>query len=551
MSSLKKGSDDEVSVLDISQESTNCNDSFNSSCRTGSSILEATLPPGVAPKGFVLIDEDVAIVEPHDILDSSVEPKPTFKVMFRDETVARKYTKRVRNFLRSIISSSSPEDSDESNLVLEVWDVEATGKNGSSVDESDGEIDEGSLFTIDTAPKLRDDFDIPTYGKKFTKPLEKSKVEDCTEVKDDCGPKFTCFNCLGNHNLRDCKEARNYNNIQKNRKEFVSKQGNKNMRYHHDDDQKFGHIIPGQISQSLRKALGLKDNELPRHIYGMRRLGYPPGWLEETRQQHSGLTLFNSDGVAELDPDAKVGEIVLEGDRDKYDVKQIIDFPGFNIPTPKGFRDEEKHYWGSETQVAYSKTTMLMSLSGKKVDDGYKRKKMKKNFNLSSSSDVNTSEMEIDEMEETLVESVPVNGLFVPPLPKDKPVNPPEPPPPDAEDFDSQGDLTPEPKNDSIASSSPTNSPAASDSESTSTTTSQLPQISTPISKTTIKSIELGTPILKSTSPYSRLPSSEKFSKNICDVINFENLPDATGKYEQMSGIIQKVRCTLAEMHKD
>lgn len=75
----------------------------------------------------------------------------------------------------------------------------------------------------------------------------------------------------------------------------------------------------------------------------MRRLGYPPGWLEETRQQHSGLTLFNSDGVAELDPDAKVGEIVLEGDRDKYDVKQIIDFPGFNIPTPKGFRDVSRN----------------------------------------------------------------------------------------------------------------------------------------------------------------------------------------------------------------
>ena len=77
----------------------------------------------------------------------------------------RKYTKRIRNFLRSIISSSTQEDSNESNLVLEVWDTEATGKNVSSGDESDGEIDESSLFTIDTAPKLRDDFDVPTYGK--------------------------------------------------------------------------------------------------------------------------------------------------------------------------------------------------------------------------------------------------------------------------------------------------------------------------------------------------------------------------------------------------
>ena len=106
------------------------------------------------------------------------------------------------------------------------------------------------------------------FPQKFKKPLEKPKEEDNTEVKDDCGPKLNCFNCLGNHNLRDCKEPRNYGNINKNRKEFVAKQGNKNMRYHHDDDQKFAHIVPGQISKDLRKALGLKDNELPRHIYG-------------------------------------------------------------------------------------------------------------------------------------------------------------------------------------------------------------------------------------------------------------------------------------------
>ena len=66
-------------------------------------------------------------------------------------------------------------------------------------------------------------------------------------------------------------------------------------------------------------------------------------------------------------------------------------------------------------------------------------------------------------------------------------------------------------------------------------------------SRGSIKSIDLGTPVLQSTSPYSKLPSSEKFSKNICSVINFENLPDSTGKYEQMTGVLQKVRNTLAQ----
>lgn len=88
----------------------------------------------------------------------------------------------------------------------------------------------------------------------------------------------------------------------------------------------------------------------------------------------------------------------------------------------------------------------------------------------------------------------------------------------------------------------------------------KMPPISTLICSTpsksldtnqaSVKSIHLGTPILPSTSPYSKLPSSEKFSKDICDVINFENLPDSTGKYEQMSGVLQKVRSTLAKLHQ-
>jgi hypothetical protein len=66
-----------------------------------------------------------------------------------------------------------------------------------------------------------------------------------------------------------------------------------------------------------------------------------------------------------------------------------------------------------------------------------------------------------------------------------------------------------------------------------------------------VKTIDLGTPLLKSVSPYAKLPSADKFSINICDVINFENLPDSTGKYEKMSGIIRKVRDKLSKISDD
>lgn len=71
----------------------------------------------------------------------------------------------------------------------------------------------------------------------------------------------------------------------------------------------------------------------------MRLLGYPPGWLEEARLQHSGLSLFNSDGLAESDTNKEEGEIITDENRDQYDIKKIYDFPGFNVLPPPGTAD--------------------------------------------------------------------------------------------------------------------------------------------------------------------------------------------------------------------
>lgn len=94
-----------------------------------------------------------------------------------------------------------------------------------------------------------------------------ANAESKSEPKDDRPPQLMCFNCLENHNLRDCPKPRNRTNIMKNRKSFNMKGNTRTLRYHLYDDQKFGRIVPGQLSSNLRRALGLKDNELPRHIY--------------------------------------------------------------------------------------------------------------------------------------------------------------------------------------------------------------------------------------------------------------------------------------------
>ncbi|KAK2576331.1 hypothetical protein KPH14_005692 [Odynerus spinipes] len=534
-------------------------------------------------------------------VESPNNSKPMFKVIFQNENVARQYEQEIRKFLQNLVFKTAQRatDSTFSDIVLEIWDKEESCDQrvlDANTESEDSQEDLSPLFTIDTQPILKSDVDVPTYGKKYKDILEKNdNAESEPKEQDVACPKIKCFNCLGNHNLRDCKEPWNRDKINKNRKLINVKSNCKSVRYHLDDDQRFGHMIPGQISKALRNALGLRDDELPKHIYRMRVLGYPPGWLEEARLQHSGLTLFNSDGVPEVDPNEEPGEIIFEGDKDQYDIKKIFDFPGFNVPPPPGTHDDYKRYWTPEMQAIHSKENMLLQLSGKKAEDGYKRKKLKLTPPVANDATTVPSDMDIEDLSaaESRVESVPINGHFIPPLPRDLPIKPPEPSssvlPSEQSSFDCQS----QDSADGTASPvSRANSPSLSDLESikkqllveledsssqsnletpvkcnpsNSNTKAEVPSQAndkTPQSNNTedventslntsqgsIKSVDFGTPVLQSMSPYSKLPSSDKFSKDICDVINFENLPDSTGKYEQMTGVLQKVRNTLAKL---
>lgn len=71
----------------------------------------------------------------------------------------------------------------------------------------------------------------------------------------------------------------------------------------------------------------------------MRKMGYPPAWLEEARVTHSGVAIYNTKGVPMLEEDEEEGEIVPDGAKDKYDITKIIEFPGFNVPLPKNMKD--------------------------------------------------------------------------------------------------------------------------------------------------------------------------------------------------------------------
>ena len=352
-------------------------------------------------------------------------------------------------------------------------------------------------------------------------------------------------------------------------------------RYHLDDEQKFPHVQPGRISRRLRRALGLQSNQLPRHIYRMRVLGYPPGWVEEARVSHSGLSLFNSDGQEVADPGFEDGEIVAEGAKDKFDIKKIIEYPGFNCPCGPDIIDETERL-NSIPMTEKDSIQRMVTVWQPKAVKSYKRRRMASADtsgtpkSLATSSDKKSSLLLLDDMEldsgdaassdeegeidsERKDEGTDNNACSSSTPEARKRLssqssdasNPKRQRLADADHSEcSESNEGSEEKNEketcerddlqiheidaSAKNDSQANSPASPDTPNTGKVTS----------------VTLGTPVIV-TSPFTHLPSSEKFAKNICDVINFENLPDSTGKYEKMSGLIKKVRTFVTKLHSE
>uniref|UniRef100_A0A182T433 PSP proline-rich domain-containing protein n=1 Tax=Anopheles maculatus TaxID=74869 RepID=A0A182T433_9DIPT len=252
------------------------------------------------------------------------------------------------------------------------------GKDGCSLEvhetNSPEMVDDGSsLFVIDSTPmkNKKNDGPIPSYRKSVNKVYDgQTPPSASSSVSKRPKAKQTCWNCEGSHALKDCKQPRNYVRIRQQKELFQKKA----ERYHADLEQKYGHIRPGHLSLELRNALGLGPRDLPLHVYKMRVFGYPPGWLEDAKITHSGLQLFGSNGDAVQHSDESDGEV--DNARRKYDVRKIIEYPGFNEPPPSAMFDDSKYFNVPPYSEELSRENMIRQLEGTLVG-GYRRKKMK------------------------------------------------------------------------------------------------------------------------------------------------------------------------------
>ena len=167
---------------------------------------------------------------------------------------------------------------------------------------------------------------------------------DCPPSPSSTPSKFgSCFNCEGSHLLSECSEPRDEEKISRRKTEMRNSKPASTPRYHLEERQRFGGLKPGLPSPRLREALGLRSEELPRYIYMMRQLGYPPGWLSDARVSQSGLALYhNKVETGQEDGEVgEVGEVKDEGEeaKEQYDLDRLITWPGFNGEA-KQFRDD-------------------------------------------------------------------------------------------------------------------------------------------------------------------------------------------------------------------
>lgn len=367
-----------------------------------------------------------------------------------------------------------------------------------------------SSFLIDTEPVEEDDVhqEIVYDSKmKWTQP----EAEGAS-----LGPRNTCFNCGGNHMIADCQERRDPRQIAKNRKEFLKNQpaGNGTARYHLDEPQKFGHLTPGLPSAKLRKALGLRSDQLPGYIYRMRVLGYPPGWMKEAEIRHSGIALFLNQGQALSDLGAEDGEVLEDHEKVRYDLDRLVAWPGFNAPLIESVREEGHYYEAPPMSETQSLAAMRLEMAPK-TQEGYIRGEMQDTSCRKRKQ--TTEEPPVPGDEGSIDDERPSQSKKSRLEPEDE-----------KEEPEQQLENEPEKPSSPVMVSQPV----------------------TDERSLTSKGVEEGTPIVHTYSDFKSLPEQKKWAKDVTDHILFENLPDSTGKWDQMRKVIQRGRKLKAEWKK-
>lgn len=259
---------------------------------------------------------------------------------------------------------------------------------------------------------------------------------------------------------------------------------------------------PGRISNELREALNIPDNDIPIWIYRMRALGYPPGWLKKAIVDTSDI--FDTD-TPESSSESKKRKSP-SADEIQYDHSKLIEYPGFNSPMPEGCVDY--HYY----------INMPAMLAHQQLD--YAKKHMNAFQHVHIPKRIKTTKSADD------------SGLSL-----------------DTSNIDSsRSDDVKDPKSPDNEDSPSSNSDGATEKKLNRTRTSNERFVNASGSTTSldagIKLLSKGSPMPK---PAERAPL-EKFSEGVVgELLYFENIPSSTGKFDNIRGLLNSIRKSKSE----
>uniref|UniRef100_H0VQW8 Zinc finger CCHC domain-containing protein 8 n=1 Tax=Cavia porcellus TaxID=10141 RepID=H0VQW8_CAVPO len=381
---------------------------------------------------------------------------PLLQILFMNNVISKQYHQEIEEFVSSLVKRFEEQQKNDvertsfnllpqpSSVVLEEdhkVEESCTRKNSKEAFSVVGSVLYFTNFCLDKLgqpllnenPQLTEGWEIPKYQQVFSHIVSLEGQEIQVKAKR---PKPHCFNCGSEeHQMKDCPMPRNAARISEKRKEYMdacSEANNQNFqqRYHAEEvEERFGKFKPGVISEELQDALGVTDKSLPPFIYRMRQLGYPPGWLKEAELENSGLALY--DGKDDADGETEVGEI-HQNKSVTYDLSKLVNYPGFNISTPRGIPDEWRIFGSIPMQACQQKDVFASYLSSNFQAPSAKSSSKRSSSQSSSgspkkqrregSSAASPADMELDSDAEAAQGSQSASAFqFQPPLPRGTP----------------------------------------------------------------------------------------------------------------------------------
>ncbi|XP_066116768.1 zinc finger CCHC domain-containing protein 8 [Saccopteryx bilineata] len=298
------------------------------------------------------------------LVDDTKLDGPLLQILFMNNVISKQYHQEIEEFVSNLVKRFEEQQKNDvektsfhllpqpSSVMLEEdqkGEESCAVKNNKEAFSVVGSVLYFTNFCLDKLgqpllnenPQLTEGWEIPKYQQVFSHIVSLEGQEIQVKAKR---PKPHCFNCGSeDHQMKDCSMPRNAARISEKRKAYLEACGETNnqnfqQRYHADEvEERFGRFKPGVISEELQDALGVTDKSLPPFIYRMRQLGYPPGWLKEAELENSGLALY--DGKDGADGETEAGEI-QQNQNITYDLSKLVNYPGFNISTPRGIPDE-------------------------------------------------------------------------------------------------------------------------------------------------------------------------------------------------------------------